>query len=93
MERLKIKDCGLTSIDVTYATKAFEAANYPRLELFKYDNENGNTFSECYSRYSKIIVEEGKGLTDDAKVRILIDKLKSKEFRKFLNGIKLKKTL
>lgn len=70
---------------------SFEAINLisARLESFEYDKQ-GKTFNEWYTRYGKIIKEEGTSIDDSAKVRILVGKLKAEEYLKFANSVKPK---
>lgn len=61
-----------------------------RLESFEFDEDAGKLFKNWFERYGAIIEKDGAALDDNAKVRLLVGKLKSVEFQKFADSIRPK---
>ncbi|KAH7723385.1 hypothetical protein AAVH_09101 [Aphelenchoides avenae] len=61
-----------------------------RLPTFNYDALRDDTFAAYYDRYSTIITEDGNGLSDEQKVRLLIGKLDTAEYNQFADSVKPK---
>ncbi|KAH7710459.1 hypothetical protein AAVH_22252 [Aphelenchoides avenae] len=61
-----------------------------RLPTFNYDASRDDTFAAYYDRYSTIITEDGSGLSDEQKVRLLIGKLDTAEYNQFADSVKPK---
>lgn len=74
--------------DVT--NEALASSINARLAEFEYNEDEDSTFDSWLERYGKIIEEDGKCLNEAAKVRLLVGKLKSLEFRKYKDSVKPK---
>ena len=57
------------------------------IQEFRYDPDNGVTFSTWYKRYEDIFLVDAENLDEQAKVRLLMQKLGPAEHTKYCNFI------
>lgn len=57
------------------------------MEIFTFSSEEGRTFDKWYRRYHDIFAEDGKNLSDAAKVRLLLRKIGTIEHNLYLDHI------
>lgn len=56
-------------------------------EQFRHDPDRGSTFTAWYARYNDVFAEDAKALGDKGKVRLIMRKLDTASYDRFINHI------
>lgn len=59
-----------------------------RILMFNFDRENGKTFQKWIDRFGEIITVEGKDLSEETQMRLLLSKLDEDAYERFANEVK-----
>uniref|UniRef100_A0A914N2S4 DUF7083 domain-containing protein n=1 Tax=Meloidogyne incognita TaxID=6306 RepID=A0A914N2S4_MELIC len=85
LKQSEARQLALVNPTANHATLA--SALSARITTFLYDPETGLTFENWFKRFGTLINEDGKDLSDSAKVRLLIGKLGEEEYTKYSNSV------